>query len=75
MARSIRLTKPLLAVMFGTGKRTLCRLPVDVDIDVLGSSVIQGCLEIVWADTHYHVFKEDLMHYSTASRAVMAVHA
>ena len=71
-----RLTKSLLAVQFCTGAETLLlRLPVGANVGILGSSVIPGCLEIDCKDEHYHIFKEDLLRYSTGRRAPMAARA
>lgn len=57
-----RLTKSLLAVQFDGGHcATLRRVPIGVDVRIVGSSAIVGCVEVVCEDERYHVFKEDLL--------------
>jgi hypothetical protein len=68
-----RLTKSLLAVKFCTDRAgLLLKLPAGADVYVLGSSVIPDCLEIVYNDEHYNIFKRDLLCHSTGRRASMA---
>jgi hypothetical protein len=67
-----RLTKSVLVVNYGNDRhKLLFWLPVGVDIDILGSSAISGCVEILCNDDRYHVFKEDLLYNSTCRRQPM----
>jgi len=71
--KHFRLTKALLAVKFGETQQTkLLRLPLGANVDVLGSSVIWGCVEIVCNDQHYHIFEEDLLCHSTTRGCAVA---
>jgi len=71
--KHFRLTKALIAVKFGETQQTkLLRLPLGADVDVFGSSVIWGCVEIVCDDQHYHIFEEDLLCHSTTRSCAVA---
>ena len=66
----LRLTKGFLAVKFGAdGHGLLFRLPAGAEVEVLGLSAIPACVEIVYNDERFNMFKVDLRSHSIGPAA------
>ncbi len=69
-----RLTKAFVVVKFDSdGQASLVTLPAGAEVGLLGSSVVPGCVQIVYNDGSFNIFEEDLRGYSTSRCAALAL--
>ena len=59
--KNFRLTKAFSAVKFnGDGKGEICTLTEGSELEILGASTVQGCVEVRCTAERYNIFEQDL---------------